>query len=239
MPDEVMSRARGRLLARMHEAPAVTAAPVRFLPLRRAVLAAVALAVTTGGGAAWASQGSLPGEALYGIKLAVEDVRVRLTASPDRRFAARAAQASERLIEAEELMRDQRLAPEERADRIGHAMERYRQRVFALNELAIRLAVESERPEAAAAAFEKAEALIERHGRLVASATAAEPAVVIAIVPAIADPLDVEVSVVESLTVDDEGDDEVEREFERRHERRIERLHERLRTFRDKREDRP
>lgn len=63
----------------------------------------LALAAATTGGIVYASDGAAPGDPLYGVDRAVEQVRLALTAKPEAAIRLRLELAEERLLEVEEL----------------------------------------------------------------------------------------------------------------------------------------
>lgn len=86
------------------EGPARTGRPRPTLRrVRRSLAGVVVAAVLGGGAAAVASTGAVPGDALYGLKRAVEDVRMQLAGSDPAKGGAALGQARERLGEAEDL----------------------------------------------------------------------------------------------------------------------------------------
>jgi hypothetical protein len=89
--------------------------------LSMAWLAALAVIVllTAGGGIAYAADGAAPGDALYSLDRSIEQVRLQLTGSPQARFRLQLAQATERLTEAEDLLR------KAKQDRFTDALDNY------------------------------------------------------------------------------------------------------------------
>ncbi len=69
-----------------------------------AAIVALVLAMLATGGVVYASDGAAPGDALYGVDLAVEQARLGLTANPGRAVQLQLGFANERLEEAEELI---------------------------------------------------------------------------------------------------------------------------------------
>ncbi|GEM_PF-1006386 len=98
---------------------------MRLMPLMRrfsmaGVIIAVVLALSAAGwGAAYASQSSLPGDTLYRVKLATEQVRMGLTADDTAR-AERALGFADRRIEEMKALADRG-----RAEHLGRAAEKY------------------------------------------------------------------------------------------------------------------
>jgi AraC-like DNA-binding protein len=88
------------------------------------LLAVIAGSAVLGGGAVWAAEGSLPGDLLYPVKLAAEDVRLALTSAPaDQvdlalRFVERRAEEVRTLAEAG------RQVPDETTARMVRHIER-------------------------------------------------------------------------------------------------------------------
>lgn len=110
---------KAAMRARLREAGASLSAPVAspfvissysWLSMRFVVPAALLLVVGLGGTTAYAAQGSLPGSALYPVKIYVnEAVGEALAVSSESKLAYHAAAAQERLKEAEALAAEGRL----------------------------------------------------------------------------------------------------------------------------------
>ncbi len=80
------------------------------------IFAAIALVALLGGGTSFAAQGALPGDALYPVKVNVnEEVRSALTFSPEGKIELNAERAAARLAEAEKLAGQNRLTAEAKA----------------------------------------------------------------------------------------------------------------------------
>ncbi len=75
-----------------------------------------------GGGIAWAAAGSLPGETLYPVKMAVEDVRWALTATPDEHAQLALRLVEERVGEIQALVEQGEAVPDEPLMRMEHHM---------------------------------------------------------------------------------------------------------------------
>ena len=110
-------------------ASAATAKPAarrwRLAPLRIFALAlVVALAVVvTGGGLAWASTQSLPGDLLYPIKLVTEDVRMALASTPEERVELALGFLDERIDESQALVVAERPVSDELVAQIQEGIE--------------------------------------------------------------------------------------------------------------------
>jgi len=88
-----------------------------------AVMAVVVGTTSVGGGVAFASADSLPGNALYPVKLAVEDARLALTGDPASRAELTLAFAAERTEEMQQLMAQGKSVPEDVIVRLARHTE--------------------------------------------------------------------------------------------------------------------
>jgi hypothetical protein len=79
---------------------------------------------------------SNPGDSLYGVKILTEDVRGRLTFSPEERFRLLANQAESRLIEADTVISRQATPPKQKEKLLEQVMNRYVTQIVALRDLA-------------------------------------------------------------------------------------------------------
>ena len=142
-----------------------------------AALVVVVFVAASGGGVVYASQGALPGDTLYPVKLASEDVQETLTLSPEKKFAVQAEHAATRLEETQELMQRSGLDQAQREVRVRAAISGYETRLDAMDRIATAIAAE---PDLSAKKREKvvqaAERVLDRHAALIASATATGPA---------------------------------------------------------------
>jgi len=77
-----------------------------------AILAAVIGTAAVGGGITWAASDSLPGDVLYPVKLAAEDVRLSLASAPESQVELALQFADERVAELEALVERGSLVPE-------------------------------------------------------------------------------------------------------------------------------
>jgi hypothetical protein len=77
-----------------------------------AILAAVIGTAAIGGGVTWAANDSLPGDVLYSVKLASEDLRLSLASTPESQVELALQFADERVVELEELVEHGSLVPE-------------------------------------------------------------------------------------------------------------------------------
>jgi hypothetical protein len=116
LPDAARARMRARLLSHMRENPVSIPSPYRFslssfhLSLRGGAALALAVLVVGAGGTAYAAGGALPGDALYAVKVSVnEPVAGALAVTPAAKAAHQAGIATERLAEAQALAEDGRL----------------------------------------------------------------------------------------------------------------------------------
>lgn len=101
------------------------------------IFLAIALLFGGGAGAAFAAEGSLPGDVLYPVKQVSEDVRVALSVSAEAKAKAEAKFAERRLEEAAELIAEGRMDAEKKAEleaRFKERAERVAARVEALRE---------------------------------------------------------------------------------------------------------
>lgn len=175
VPKDAVKRGRDELLALMEEyplrqpkrqqfgwMPAVTWKPVLAIFLILAV-------ISGSSGAVYAAQGSLPGEALYPVKLASEEVRERLMFSPEARFRFKAERAGRRLAEAEKLLGKPHFRPEDRNLKIKEVMGRYEKQVVKMDGLMGKLD-DGER-ERLRVRFRAIGQVVGQHGQLIESAT--------------------------------------------------------------------
>ncbi len=125
-------KARVQLMERIHDKQAVTKRPwsrynsqIKQPALRRrfsmvGIILAIVLGLSAaGGGTAYASQGSLPGDALYGVKLATEQIRMGLPGDDVTRAERALGFAGRRIGEMEAL------AEKGRPQDLGLAAEKY------------------------------------------------------------------------------------------------------------------
>jgi hypothetical protein len=89
-----------------------------------AMLAIVIGTVAVGGGAAVAAADSLPGDALYPMKLAVEDLRLALASGPEAQVGLALDLADERLAEIEALLEEGLPVPEDVVGRMEQHLYR-------------------------------------------------------------------------------------------------------------------
>ena len=138
-PPEGLRAGRERLLAqaaRERERVAAVPAPgigrrgrntMRFAFAGRLIAIVLAVVVglsAIGGGVAMAAEGSLPGDTLYPVKLAVEDARMGLTSSPEAQVAFALTLADERTEEIEALIAQGEPVPESVTGRMEQHLER-------------------------------------------------------------------------------------------------------------------
>ena len=222
-PDDALRRARGGLLAHMDAYPMARSATVRFgasrawKPLVAGIVSATVL--SAGGGAVLAAQSSLPGDALYEVKIAAEEVRANLAFSEEARYRIRAEQAERRLSEAQEVMQRAKLPRQDRERRLRNALERFDEHLFDLNVIAVRSGAEP--PEAGTSAEAASlDRVLERHEALIESATAVDVETEKAILRPISSSVELERTVTESA--------HFPARFKERLQKRAEHLRERL-----------
>jgi hypothetical protein len=89
-----------------------------------AILAAVIGTAAVGGGVTWAASDSLPGDVLYPVKLAGEDLRLSLASTPESQVELALQFADERVAELEALVERGSLTPETVVARMEHHLFR-------------------------------------------------------------------------------------------------------------------
>ncbi len=234
VPASVLEAGRKRLLIVMAESPFVPSAHPRrfgFLIWKPAMtVAVVCVLVLSGGGFVLASQGALPGDRLYSVKLASEDVQERLTISPAHKFAVQAAHAARRLEETERLMVRNGLAQEDRIARVQSALHAYEVHLFSMNAIALGFAVDPPKAEAGSRAIQAAEKMFDRHAALIASATVTQPLMTEAMLEPIDMTFDLQREVLDALPPSD-GASGQRTDLEQRHQVRTEKIQEQLRTL--------
>lgn len=115
---ESYGRIKGKLIAHITTHPVAVPSPyLRFLHLpARATALALAALLTVGGATAYASEGSLPGDPLYPVKVkVVEPARGVFALTQAAKASWRAEIANERLSEVAELAAREKLTPEQGA----------------------------------------------------------------------------------------------------------------------------
>lgn len=243
VPPEALEAGRRRLVIVMAESPMLRRGGARFAFIWKPAFAALVVVVfvaTSGGSIVYASQGSVPGDALYGVKIASESVRAGLALSPERRFAVQAAQAERRLEETRVLIERDDIDDEEREERVNLAIDAYERRLTVMNRIAEQLAEKkSMKPKRAREAVMAAERVLDRHVDLVASATSAQPAVAKKVLEPIDDAVDFEAGIFKSerrrnasgaTSTDEDGGRDADLESHRRE--RTERLDRHLQELR-------
>ncbi|HTK59849.1 MAG TPA: hypothetical protein VL283_01455 [Candidatus Baltobacteraceae bacterium] len=232
VPPEVLAAGRVKLIAVIDASPMAIRRSAWFMSAAwRPVMAAMVVIVvaTTGGGTFALAHDALPGERLYVVKLAGEELHERMTLTPERRFVVQAAHASRRLEETERLLELQGLGGADRAARVRRAMDRYEGHVFTMDEIAVKMEADPEKPSKGRKARAAAEGVFDLHARLIESATRAEPAMASLML----DPTDatftLEDDVYSSIPADDGGTDEGS---ERHRRERTERINESLKRMR-------
>lgn len=182
VPPAVLENGRRRLLIVMADAPMAVGSRFRAYVWKPALAAfvVVVFVAVSGGSVVYASQGALPGDALYAVKLASEDVHEHLTISPERKFAVQAEHAAMRLEETQELLLRDGLDPLQREKRVRKAMDDYEQSLTGMSKTAARLVAAPRKrgKDQGLKAVQAAERVLDRHAELVASATDADPEVV-------------------------------------------------------------
>lgn len=94
-----------------------------LLKFATALLAAVIALVSVSTGVAWAAKGSLPGETLYPVKLASEDLQLSLASDPAAKVGLSLQFAVERAEEIQAMVRDGQSIPESVVDRMQNHYE--------------------------------------------------------------------------------------------------------------------
>lgn len=231
VPPEILAAGRVKLIAVIEASPMRRRSSAWFMSAAwRPVMAAmVVVVVVTGGGTFAAAHGSLPGDRFYVVKLAAEELSERMAIAPERRFVVQAAHAERRLKETERLLERIGLVPEERVTRVREAMDLYEGHLFAMNEIVVKLEVDPEKPEKGKKAVAAAEGMLDRHVRLIESATHVEPFVASLMLRPIDDTFTLEADMFAAIPADDGGKDEGR---ERRGRERAERIDESLKRFR-------
>lgn len=115
-PEDSLLRAKNIVMAEVRRGvPEPQAVPIRLkLHFRLApVLISLVLVVALGGGTALAAQNDLPGELLYGVKIATERVTVALAPSPKKRIELETLFAVRRAEEVKALVKKIEQAPAE------------------------------------------------------------------------------------------------------------------------------
>ncbi len=237
VPPEVLAAGRVKLIAVIDASPMRRRPSAWFMSAAwRPVMAVmVVVVVATGGGTFAAAHEALPGDRLYVLKLATEEVRERLSFSPERRFAVQAAHASRRLEETERLLGREGLVASERVTRVRAAMDLYEGHLFAMNEIVVRFEADAEKPEKGKKAITAAERTLDRHVRLIESATRAEPYAASLMLAPIGDALEMESDLFAAIPADDGGTDDGR---ERRSKDRAKRIEDSLKRFRAEIEER-
>lgn len=249
VPPEALEAGRHRLLIVMADAPMAAAwSRTRAFIWKPAAVAMPVMAVFVavfGGGAVYASQGALPGDALYTVKLASEGVREHLTLSTERKFAVQAEHAAERLEETRHLLEHGGLDAQERETRVRKAISGYEDRLTSMNEIAAMLATDPPKRGRGLKAMRAAERVLDRHAELVASATVTDPEVAEAVLEPIDDSIKLEDDVftfTRKQRQDDgekEDDADTERRWEVHRKERSDRLSGHLKRLRDELRQKP
>ena len=219
VPPEALASGRVKLIAVIQASPMMDRRPSAWFMASawRPVMAAmIVVVVATGGGTFTAAHDALPGDALYVVKLAGEGFRERMTLTSEQRFVVEAAHASRRLEETERLLEIQDLDGEDRAARVRDAMDRYEDHVFAMNEIAVKLEADPEKPRKGRKALKAAEGMFDRHVHLIESATRAEPLVATIMIDPIGATFSLEDDMFSAIPADDGEEDGRNRQ---RHER--------------------
>lgn len=210
VPPEVLASGRVKLVAVIEASPMTALRPSAWFMAAawRPVMAAmIVVVVATGGGTFAAAHDALPGEALYAVKLAGEGFRERVALTSEQRFVVQAAHASRRLEETERLLDVQGLDGDDRAARVRDAMDRYEGHVFAMNEIAVKLEADPEKPRKGRKALRAAEGMFDRHVHLIESATRAEPLVATIMIDPIDATFSLEDDMFSAIPADDGGEE--------------------------------
>ena len=235
VPESALEAGRKRLLEFMAETPMVPMGRRPWLLRWRlaAVTVFVAVFATSGGAFVLASQGALPGEHLYAVKLATEDVQERLTVSPAHKFAVKAAHAARRLDETEQLMARNGLGSEERMQRVRTALHAYEAHLFNMNAIALKMSVHPPKAKAGRRAIQAAERMLDRHAALIASATATQPSMTEAVLQPVDAAIELQSDVMGVVPAWQQhaGEDDERDALEERHQNRSQRIQEQLRAL--------
>lgn len=205
VPPEALVSGRMRLVAAVEAAPMLRRSSIWFTSAawRPVMTAMVVIVFVGGGGTVVAAHDALPGDRLYAVKLAAEGVSERVAVTPEQRFVVQAAHASRRLEETESLLARQGIVGEDRVARVRDAMGRYEDHLFTMNEIAVIMGSDPEKPEKGTKALMAAEGMLDRHARLIESATRAEPFVASLMIEPIGDSLSLEADMFSSIPTDD------------------------------------
>lgn len=180
VPPEALDRGRVKLLAFMAAHPLLRAKSMpwwqnAFIWKPAAAFAMMTMAVGGSGMAVSASEGSVPGDSLYRVKMLAEAVTAKLSMTSESRFHNQAEQAGRRLDEAGAIMLLTEESAESRQDRLEVAMKGYQEHMIALNNLVSRLNADADDDEradlSAATAAHEVERVLEHHENLVESAS--------------------------------------------------------------------
>ncbi len=232
VPESVLEAGRKRLLEFMAETPMVPLGrrPMLLRWRPAAVMLLVAVFVTSGGGIVFAAQRALPGDHLYALKLASEEVQERLAISPAQKFAVQASHAARRLDETEQLMQRNGLAPQERVLRVQSALKAYESHLFAMNVIALTMAVNHPKSEDGRKSIQAAERVLDRHAAMIASATAAQPAMTDAVLDPIDEDIELQTDMMGVMPAAS-GSDSEEENLQHRHEERTRKIEEHLKSL--------
>ena len=234
VPESALEAGRKKLLEFMKETPMVPLGPrqvwrLRWRPL--AVTLCVAVFVTSGTGIVAAAQGALPGDRLYGVKRASEEMQEYLALTPARKFSVQAARASRRLKEAERLIARHGAVTENLAGRVQAAMDSYEDHLFEMNALAVELAVEPPKLKVKKRAYRAAEEVFDRHAELMVSASLAQPGMAESVLEPVELALELESEVEDAFAFEEETEASA-RDREERRLRRAERIQTHLEELR-------
>ena len=172
-------RGKTELLEFMDSNPMRSRTPIRvslatgFLwkPMMAGLLVLVLMSAS--GGAVYAAQGSVPGEKLYPIKIASEVAREKFTISPESRFRFKVIRAERRLQEAQLILERKHPKLEIRNRKVEAAMGRYEKHVGSLKILAARYE-EKGLPVARENILNAIDRIIEKHEKLIDSASSSK-----------------------------------------------------------------
>jgi len=177
--DVVLKKHRRELLAFMENNPMRIAPGRPFFAISHAwkpmMAGLLGFAVLSGtGGAVYAAQASLPGEALYAVKIASEDVREHFVLSPEKKMHFKAVRAERRLAEVEILLKRGNF-PEKRPERVHFAMQKYEDQIEKMENLAGHLA-EKRDDEANERVLMVIDRMVDKHDRVIESASTSDEA---------------------------------------------------------------
>lgn len=223
VPPEVMSLGRERLVETVRSYPMAKRSSVWFSAavFRPLMVTLVVVSVATGGGTFAVASSALPGDKLYVVKIATEDVREYAAFTSERRLLVQAKRASRRLLETEQLLEKKLTDSENRAVLVRETMGLYKGHLFDMNEIAVKIEEGSYDSKNKLQARKAADEIFELHTMLIDSADVAERAVASALIDSIDESLLLENDLLE-VTKEEDGDANVG--FERHRSERFKKM---------------